>query len=939
MGPQPGLLERERELATIDALVDDVREGAARVVVVEGRAGIGKSRVLAAARDHAAERGLRTLSARGTELEQQFAYGAVRQLFEPLRADPEQWEAALAGAAEPARAVFETASLISADDGEAVRDASYATLHGLYWLTLNLSAHGPLMLAIDDVHWCDRSSLRFLAYMAPRVEGLPLFVALGLRTGEPGTDPALLADIVSDPGVRTVRPGPLSAGAVHEMVAARLGEDADERFSAACLEATGGNPLLLGQLISSLESERVAPRASEADTVRAIGPRAVSRTILLRLSRLPGPAAQVAGAIAVLGESATLPLVGALCDIDERTAADAIAALARVDIIAREAPLEFVHPLVREAIYRELPPGQRELDHDRAARVLRDAGASAGAIATQLLNTPGGRGDAEVTQMLRDAASDAIRRGATEAAVGYLKRALVEPPPAGERPDVLYELGVVEADSVGPQALEHLRAAYDELTDVRKRAWAAFWITRLAMHTGPGLAVEAAEFARGASRALPPELVNERYTFDAFAVTAIYWGGTEEPAQEVFDLHRSGPVDHGPGARMAAGSFAFDWALRNGPADRCVATAEKTIRGELDLNLLSGTADIMAAIVLEYAERDVWPLWDGALEEAHRGGSLFWALGLHLWRGWNLVRQGSLTEGEESLREALAEEALWGVPPIQTYAPSFLAWTLIEQGKLADAHAVLDPLPIESIGTYGGQQLHRARAELFLAEGSFDAALAEAETGEAMLPWIVNPASVPWGSLQALALDGLGRTEEAIARASAELERAREWGASGPIGRTTRVLGTLRREEGLDDLREAVALLEHSPLRLERAKALAALGSAQRRARQPAEARVPLRGALELAEACGAQSLVEHVRAELAAAGAKPRSSALSGVEALTPSEKRIVALAAEGQTNRDIAQALYVTPKTVEVHLSNSYRKLGIRSRRELAGALGSAA
>jgi DNA-binding CsgD family transcriptional regulator len=932
MASDAGLLERERELGAIDSLVDDVCAGSARLVVVEGRAGIGKSRLLAAARDRAAGRGIRTLSARGTELERQFAYGAVRQLFEPLRTDPDLWDAALAGAAEPARAVFETAAL---EEGNGPRDASFATLHGLYWLTLNLTARGPLMLAIDDLHWCDRTTLRFLAYMAPRVEGLPLLVGLGLRSGEPGTDPALLADIVSDPGVRNVRPGPLSAAGVHALVTARLGAEADEGFSAACLQATGGNPLLLGQLISSLESEGVAPRADQADTVRAIGPRAVSRTILLRLSRLPEPAARVAGAIAILGDSATLPLVAALCETDERTAADAISALARADIIRHEAPLEFVHPLVREAIYRELPPGRRELEHDRAASVLRETGASPGAVATQLLNTPPGRGDAAIVEELREAARDAIRRGSADTGVAYLRRALEEPPPGAVRAEVLYELGVAEADSSGLESLDHLRAAHGALTDVEKRATAAMWITRLAMHTGPGHAAEAAEFARRESRALPAEYDDLRHYFDAFEATGLYWGAKEGPGPETYELHRNGPVSDGPGALMAAKTFAFDWALRLGPADRTADLAEEALGGELDLNLLSGASDIMAAITTEFAERDIMPLWDAAVEDAHRRGGLFWALGLHLWHGWHLIRHGALTEGEEALRESLAEEALWGVPPIQTYAPSFLAWTLIEQGRLAEARSVLEPIPVDSVPTYGGSHLHRARAELFLAEGSFAEALAEAEAGEASVPWVVNPASIPWGSLQALVLDGLGRTDEGLDRVEDELGRARQWGTPGAIGRTLRVRGTLRREEGLEDLAEAVSLLERSPHQLELAKALAALGAAQRRARQPSEARAPLRRALELAEACGAQSLVENVRAELAATGAKPRSAALSGVESLTPSERRVVALAAEGQTNRDIAQALYVTPKTVEVHLSNSYRKLGIRSRRELSGAL----
>jgi DNA-binding NarL/FixJ family response regulator len=124
---------------------------------------------------------------------------------------------------------------------------------------------------------------------------------------------------------------------------------------------------------------------------------------------------------------------------------------------------------------------------------------------------------------------------------------------------------------------------------------------------------------------------------------------------------------------------------------------------------------------------------------------------------------------------------------------------------------------------------------------------------------------------------------------------------------------------------------------LDLARALAALGGLLRRTRHPIEAREPLRQALELAEACGCPPLVEAVRSELYATGARPRSAALAGVDALTARELRVATLAAEGSTNREIAQTLFVTPKTVEVLLSSAYRKLDIRSRRELAGALAS--
>jgi DNA-binding NarL/FixJ family response regulator len=153
------------------------------------------------------------------------------------------------------------------------------------------------------------------------------------------------------------------------------------------------------------------------------------------------------------------------------------------------------------------------------------------------------------------------------------------------------------------------------------------------------------------------------------------------------------------------------------------------------------------------------------------------------------------------------------------------------------------------------------------------------------------------------------------------------------------VLGTIERDDGLEHLEEACAVLEPSPARLERAKALAALGEALRRARRPTDAREPLRKALELAEVSGATALVKRIRSEIYATGSRPRTTALSGVHSLTASERRVAGLAADGLSNRDIAQTLYVTPKTVEVHLGNAYRKLGIASRRELPDALASAA
>jgi DNA-binding CsgD family transcriptional regulator len=166
---------------------------------------------------------------------------------------------------------------------------------------------------------------------------------------------------------------------------------------------------------------------------------------------------------------------------------------------------------------------------------------------------------------------------------------------------------------------------------------------------------------------------------------------------------------------------------------------------------------------------------------------------------------------------------------------------------------------------------------------------------------------------------------------------AHVWGTDRALGMALRAAGLVEGgERGIELLEEAAVTLERSPARLEHAAALADLGAALRRSNRRADARDPLRRALDLAEACGAPPLVERARQELRAAGGRPRRARSSGADGLTASERRTAAMAADGLSNPEIAQALFVTKKTVESHLGSAYRKLGIRSRTELAAALG---
>ncbi|MCW3038732.1 MAG: transcriptional regulator, LuxR family, partial [Solirubrobacterales bacterium] len=327
------LVERVREIEELYSLVSQARTGDGRVVLIEGAPGVGKTRLLTEARVRAEHEDLLVLTARGSELERLFSFGAVRQLFEAHLGHPEAREQALAGAAAPAEVV------LGAEASGPAEDVSFTTLHALYWLVLNLAERRPVLLAVDDLQWCDRASLRFIAYLAGRLEGQPVLVAATLRTGDQSADPSLLGEITHAPTTVVVRPGPFSADAVSELVRERLGPNAEPEFCGACHVATGGNPLLLGQLLSALRSEGVRPVAQSAGLVRDIGPQAVARTVALRLSRLPEAATVVARAVAVLGDDADLSTVTAFARSDEATVAEAAGALARAEILTAQQPL------------------------------------------------------------------------------------------------------------------------------------------------------------------------------------------------------------------------------------------------------------------------------------------------------------------------------------------------------------------------------------------------------------------------------------------------------------------------------------------------------------------------------------------------------------------------------------------------------------------------
>ncbi|HXF71288.1 MAG TPA: AAA family ATPase, partial [Actinomycetota bacterium] len=308
--PEPGpLFERDRELAAIERLIEHAASARGQLVVVEGPLGIGKTTLLRAAEALAWERGFTVLAARCSPLERDFSFGLVRSLFERVvLGEGDEPRSLLSGAAALA------ARALAGGDGEGLarEDVSYGTLHGLYWLTANLAARAPLLLSVDDGHWADHPSLRYLVHLGARLDGLRALVLLAVRAGDPSPDPELLRELLALSTREPIRPAALGPEAAAALVRAELGAGASDRFCLACHAATDGNPLLLRALAASLAAEGLEPTDEAAARVASFGAEGIARVLRRQLARLPEGSEALLRALAVLGPDPPLRHAAAL---------------------------------------------------------------------------------------------------------------------------------------------------------------------------------------------------------------------------------------------------------------------------------------------------------------------------------------------------------------------------------------------------------------------------------------------------------------------------------------------------------------------------------------------------------------------------------------------------------------------------------------------------
>ncbi|HEU4904829.1 MAG TPA: AAA family ATPase [Solirubrobacterales bacterium] len=930
------LLERETELVQLEGILDIAERGRGGVALVEGAAGLGKSSLLAHARRAAIARGFLDLHATGDELERSFSFGVVHQLFaEPVRREAERDDDLVSGAAELAMPLLDGATPLPSD-----RVPAFRLLHGLHWLTAGLAERSPLLLCVDDAHWADASSLRFLLYLARRVESLPVAILVAIRSGEP-LEPAAeeaLTRLSGLPGAASVSPGSLGEGSVTRLVNEQL-PGADPGLGAVFREATGGNPFLLLELLAAARADG----AIEPGEVGRLHSESIRSSIVVRLRGIGPDAARLASAVAVLGPAGSAHLVRKLSQLDADSAAAAADALVAAQILAPGEPHSFAHPIVREVVYADLPEASRRREHALAASLLRDEGGSATEIASHVLR--GERIEEKwVAGVLREAAEDALQRDDGATAARIMRRALEESDDRDD-PDLLLVLARAELVAREPTAtgrLETARAAAREPVQ-QARAAAALAHARMLLGDSP----RTFEAIRDALERIPPGTGGEAEA--ELFVWALFTGRlvstlVDETTAMLSVPRLSSAGNNPPAAEVARrGLSAFDSVFR-GDLDAATADFEWALAnaGEQLGHLPITARSMLGACAWRLGRYDTaQAILDPALAESTRRGDLF--------------EIGSCLEGRIGLAWARGDvnacladvETMTGLDDegweTATSAMYPLAAEMLlerEEPKAAQAMmATVERIERRLPGSLGWFWVPYGRAFLAMRHGEWNTALEQALTaGKRLLELqIPSPDYFPWRSIAARAAGRLEDHDRARSLAEEELDLARAAGSPKATGIALATLGSLRGgEEGVALLSEAVELLDDTEAELAPTRARLELGMALRRARRPRDARKPLEEALDSARRLGSVHVTERALGELHAAGGRPRRLALSGVESLTPGQLRVARMAAEGMSNREIAEALFVTRRTVETHLTQAYGKLEIGSREELPEALG---
>ncbi|MFJ6700297.1 AAA family ATPase [Streptomyces sp. NPDC091272] len=988
------LRERTDALAMLAAETGRTKSGRGRLVLLRGATGTGRTALLEAAAQYAAGQGLRVLRARCSPDGTSGPLATVRRLLASGTGRPR--EAHRPPAAQIPSPHGDSAGVLTCDQasgpGRAVRPDAQ-----LLWEELcGYAADGPLLLAVDDAHLADDESRAWLAETARRIDDLPVLVVATERSQfDVEQRPAGLAHALPPDLLRTHSLAPLSDAAATALVRDAR-PDADEQWTASVVRAGARNPLLLHALLEDLAD---VPPSAVPESCAALYPGTFRAAVSWWLESAGPDTARVARTLATLERAPDGPQDPARPDArpqdptrpdawpqdptrpdarpQDPTRPDALpqdpsrpdplgpdaepprarepsapgpevlAGAARADASRTSGwlaamtglgllvgagpgrPARYPHPLLRDAVLSGWPVARRQEAHRAAAETMLQRGESAEPVARQLLHVDPA-GAPWVPTVLRDAATAALGGGRADDAVRYLRRALREPLPDGHRQRVLTELGSLEyATAAAADGVPHLAEALHLPVAPQERAHTAIALGTALFgrgESGAGAEVlrsvagqlaghpEPARAARAAYVLLSDRnLTMRREAYEWLADTAEHSPETVGAAGRALLLRHAATA----GACSARQATRRIRALLAEPAD------------PLSEPFLFGTVAAVAQWADELDEADrlvdrgLVGLRPSLLHPTHHA--------LHNTRIDIAAARGSY--GRLLAVSRTRPAALRGRGPANIDAHALVA--LVETGRTQEAQHFAESFDLG--GAADSWELNRflyARGLHRAARGEHSAALHDfLECGRRQSTrGVVSPVVTPWRTAAAECQLRLGARHHAVALAEEELRLAGVWRTPRTTGRALRVLGlAVGGARGRELLGEAVDVLRGSPAHTELVEALLARGRELVAAGGAAEGDTLLREAAARAGRLGAVRL--RLRAERALESAGYRPATRSG--ALTPGEERVARLAADGRTNAEIAGLLRVALRTVETHLTHTYRKLGIRRRTGLGKAL----
>ncbi|MER5755572.1 AAA family ATPase [Streptomyces sp. NPDC002088] len=870
------LWERDKEVAAIARAVDTLcadRSSPGSLLVFRGEAGLGKTALLAETHRIAEARGCTVWSARGGETLRSVPFNVVRQLLQPALVSllPEEAREYLGDwydIAGPALGITEPSEPRA--DPQGVCDGLVAAVRRL------AKRDWPLVLLVDDAHWADQESLRWLSAFAERLDDLSVLVVVARRPGDVSGESARHLDSVAAAvGGPVTNISALTPDAVAGLTRARLGAHADAPFCREVWAVTGGNPYETNELLAKVQDSELEPAESSAGELRALNRSARGGGLVARLEQLGVDATRFAWAAAILGTGISVDLVARLATMGRDDAGRCAELLRSARILtepdptagpAKEGDLQFLHPLIASAVYNSIPDALRTAMHGIAAQVVTDSGRGAAAAARHLLQVHPDD-DEELVEQLREAAREHIAVGAPDAARRCLERALLEPPRPEVHARVLYELGCATLLTAPARTIGHLRTALAMPgLDGGERVDAVFRLSQALLHNDQleeavrTVEAEAARHRAGPSRM---RLQAVQYMWEGIHGEATSPGRSERLAE----LART-CTGRDNSERALLILRAFDAMAHGENAEEVVEVADRAlVNGRLAPGLgwtdTEWGSELLMMLGNSYAYADRLDRAESLFAEALRTYTIAGWSGGHLalsnaFLGLAYRRQGRLRDAETILRESvrLAERVGRGLP-LYWSATCGLVDTLLARGHVEEAWSVAEqygfapPYP----STIVLPDTRSVRGRLLLAVGRTKDGINELEAAEkaAAARGGHNPVLAPWtvDLARALAVEDPARAARLGADARRQAER---FGTDTAIGEALRCAAAL--ETGQRAVRlagQAVAYLESSPCQYEHAAARVEYGIA---ARSVAD----LNRGLALARSCGADGLVAQAR-------------------------------------------------------------------------------